>query len=59
MKDLTINGARHSVEVPDEMPLLWVLRDVLGMNYVTARFGSARSGITDKDVAGLRSQTAR
>jgi mono/diheme cytochrome c family protein len=28
-------------------------------NYVTARFGSARSGITDKDVAGLRSQTAR
>jgi mono/diheme cytochrome c family protein len=28
-------------------------------NYVTARFGSARSGITDKDVAGLRSQTSR
>jgi mono/diheme cytochrome c family protein len=28
-------------------------------NYVTARFGSAASSITDKDVAGLRSQTAR
>jgi mono/diheme cytochrome c family protein len=28
-------------------------------NYVTARFGSARSGITDKDVTGLRSQAAR
>jgi mono/diheme cytochrome c family protein len=28
-------------------------------NYVTERFGSTRSGITDKDVAGLRSQTAR
>jgi mono/diheme cytochrome c family protein len=28
-------------------------------NYVTSRFGSARSDITDKDVAGLRSQTAR
>ena len=28
-------------------------------NYVTARFGSAPSGITDKDVAGLRSQTSR
>ena len=28
-------------------------------NYVTARFGSARSSITDKNVAGLRSQTAR
>ncbi|MBB3773437.1 aerobic-type carbon monoxide dehydrogenase small subunit (CoxS/CutS family), partial [Angulomicrobium tetraedrale] len=31
MTDLTINGARHSVDVPAEMPLLWVLRDVLGM----------------------------
>jgi hypothetical protein len=26
---------------------------------VTARFGSAASSITDKDVAGLRAQTAR
>jgi isoquinoline 1-oxidoreductase alpha subunit len=30
-KTLRINGATHSVEVPDDMPLLWVLRDVLGM----------------------------
>ncbi len=28
-------------------------------NYVTARFGSAQSGITDKDVAALRSQASR
>jgi mono/diheme cytochrome c family protein len=28
-------------------------------NYETARFGSARSGITDKDVAGLRSRMVR
>jgi mono/diheme cytochrome c family protein len=28
-------------------------------NYVTARFGSVRSGITDKDLAGLRFQTSR
>jgi mono/diheme cytochrome c family protein len=28
-------------------------------NYVTARFGSARSSLTDKDVAELRSQTSR
>jgi mono/diheme cytochrome c family protein len=27
-------------------------------NYVTARFGSAPSKITEKDVAGLRGQTA-
>jgi mono/diheme cytochrome c family protein len=28
-------------------------------NYVTARFGSAASSITDKDVAELRGQTSR
>ena len=28
---LTINGKTHTVDVPGDMPLLWVLRDVLGM----------------------------
>jgi isoquinoline 1-oxidoreductase subunit alpha len=28
---LTINGKRREVDVPPDMPLLWVLRDVLGM----------------------------
>jgi isoquinoline 1-oxidoreductase alpha subunit len=28
---LTINGAARSVDVDDDTPLLWVLRDVLGM----------------------------
>ena len=27
---LTINGERREVDVPPDMPLLWVLRDVLG-----------------------------
>jgi isoquinoline 1-oxidoreductase alpha subunit len=31
MISLTINDARHDVDVPLDMPLLWVLRDVLGM----------------------------
>ncbi len=31
MVALTINGNRHEVDVPPDMPLLWVLRDVLGM----------------------------
>ncbi len=29
--ELTINGERQDVDVPDEMPLLWVLRDVIGL----------------------------
>ena len=28
-------------------------------NYVTARFGSAKSSVTENDIAGLRQQTAR
>ena len=29
---LNINGARHDVEVDENMPLLWVLRDELGLS---------------------------
>jgi aerobic-type carbon monoxide dehydrogenase small subunit (CoxS/CutS family) len=28
---LTINGRQHVVDAPPEMPLLWVLRDLLGL----------------------------
>jgi isoquinoline 1-oxidoreductase alpha subunit len=31
MVALTINGEKREVDVPPDMPLLWVLRDVLGM----------------------------
>lgn len=44
MKELTINGERHSVDVPDEMPLLWVLRDVLGMTGTKFGCGIAQCG---------------
>src|SRR5262245_22940387 len=28
---IVVNGTRHSVDAPPEMPLLWVLRDLLGL----------------------------
>lgn len=31
MTELTINGKRHKLDVEDEMPLLWLLRDELGL----------------------------
>ncbi len=31
VKTLTVNGSDHSVSVDDDMPLLWVLRDELGL----------------------------
>jgi isoquinoline 1-oxidoreductase alpha subunit len=31
MNTLHVNGQDHSVDAPHDMPLLWVLRDMLGM----------------------------
>ena len=31
MISLTVNGAKHEVDVEENMPLLWVLRDVLNL----------------------------
>ena len=31
MAKLTVNGKFQNLDVPDDMPLLWILRDVLGM----------------------------
>ncbi len=31
MFSLRINGERHQVEAPDAMPLLWVVRDLIGL----------------------------
>ena len=31
MLSLSVNGKTYSVDVPTDMPLLWVLRDVIGL----------------------------
>jgi isoquinoline 1-oxidoreductase alpha subunit len=41
---LNINGREHVVDVPAEMPLLWVLRDVLGMTGTKFGCGIAQCG---------------
>ena len=41
---LTINGQRREVDVPSDMPLLWVLRDVLGMTGTKFGCGMALCG---------------
>lgn len=35
--DLTINGTSHTVDLPDDMPLLWALRD--GLNFTSVKYG--------------------
>ncbi|MCV3768826.1 (2Fe-2S)-binding protein [Rhizobium sp. TRM95796] len=44
MKTLVINGASHQVDAPDDMPLLWVLRDILGMTGTKYGCGIAQCG---------------
>jgi isoquinoline 1-oxidoreductase alpha subunit len=39
-----VNGVDKSVDVPEEMPLLWVLRDVLGMTGTKFGCGMAQCG---------------
>lgn len=40
----TVNGERRSVDVPDEMPVLWVVRDVLGLTGTKFGCGMALCG---------------
>lgn len=41
---LRVNGRTHTVDVPPEMPLLWVLRDVLGLKGTKFGCGIAQCG---------------
>jgi aerobic-type carbon monoxide dehydrogenase small subunit (CoxS/CutS family) len=41
---LTVNGKAHSVEVAPETPLLWVLRDTLGLTGTKFGCGIAQCG---------------
>jgi len=53
MTNLKINGALHSVEVPEDMPLLWALRDVLGMTGTKFGCGIAQCGACTVHLDGV------
>ena len=44
MQELTINGKTQRVDVPPDMPVLWVLRDVLGLTGTKFGCGMALCG---------------
>lgn len=52
MVTLTINGEQHELDVPDTMPLLWVIRDVLGMKGTKFGCGIAQCGACTVHMAG-------
>jgi isoquinoline 1-oxidoreductase alpha subunit len=50
---LTVNGTSHEITVEEEMPLLWVLRDQLGITGPKYGCGIARCGACTVHIDGV------
>lgn len=54
---IKINGNTHSVDVDDDTPLLWVLRDVLGMTGTKFGCGMALCGACTVQIDGVATRS--
>jgi len=53
MVTITVNGTEHRLDVEDEMPLLWVLRDEVGLTGTKFGCGIAECGACTVHVNGV------
>ena len=54
---LEVNGTAYSVEVPPEMPLLWVIRDIIGLTGTKYGCGVAQCGACTVHVGGAATRS--
>ena len=52
MISLTVNGARHELDIEPETPLLWVLRDEIGLTGTKYGCGIGQCGACTVQIAG-------
>ena len=52
MITLTVNGTRHQLDIEPETPLLWVVRDELGLTGTKFGCGIAQCGCCTVQVEG-------
>ena len=56
---LTVNGKKSTVDVPADMPLLWVLRDVLKLHGTKFGCGIAQCGACTVHMNGKAVRSCR
>lgn len=56
MATLTLNDTRHRIDVPDDMPLLWAIRDIIGLK--GTKFGCG-AGLCGACTVHLNGQAVR
>ena len=57
MASITVNGRRHEVDVDPATPLLWVLRDTLGLTGTKFGCGIAQCGACTVHIDGVATRT--
>jgi isoquinoline 1-oxidoreductase alpha subunit len=57
MVTLNINGENRTVDAPDDMPLLWVLRDVVGLTGTKFGCGIAQCGACTVHLDGVAARS--
>jgi isoquinoline 1-oxidoreductase subunit alpha len=57
MISITVNGVQHDVDVPANMPLLWVIRDELGMTGTKFGCGVSECGCCTVHIDGVATRS--